>query len=441
MNYRDNSLTQATASTRRPPWLVFSFLALVFFLAYHDLGYSLRGIDNYNRSQEDLVSQTSEGSLDRQVAFSALGLFAIVILVRRHKLDQTRIDGTLAWMLVGFTAWALLSILWAEDFSLTLKRLAVFSILCLAAVALARLLSLREIILWTLFTTALFLIVGIVAELAFGAFHPFLPGYRFAGTLHPNGQATDCGLLLLSGSAAALTEKRWRALFWSLAALGLVFLVLTGSRTAFAAALLATGAYFVFVSSRITKLVAAFSFSIALWIVVVIGGAAAVPNVFGSAMLGRSDGNVDSLNGRNEIWEECALYVAKHPITGYGFGGFWTPTHIEEFSRSSQWGVGAAHSAYLDCLLELGIVGLIGYTLAILLGIRRAVQLHTHSRDGDFLFLGVVLLFCGLDGLLESIPFTPTLLLFVCSLALARLAMEYIPSAIAIQTSVRSTAR
>ncbi len=152
-----------------------------------------------------------------------------------------------------FAGWAVLSLAWAEDTALTFRRLVVFAILCLAAAAIARRYSLREIVLLTFFCSILFLLIGVSAEILLGTFRPFAPGYRFAGTLHPNHQGINCALLLLSGVAAADTEKRGRMLFRACALLGLVFLILTASRTTFAAAMLALALYLAAVSSRWAK--------------------------------------------------------------------------------------------------------------------------------------------------------------------------------------------
>ena len=201
MSYNSQTRTGSAPRVSRSTWLIFLFLAAVFFLVCHDLSYSKRGVDNYNLSEEDIISDVSQGSLGRQVALVSVGLFAIVRLIRDQANGRPRINGPLGWILLSFAVWAFMSLIWTEDVPLTLKRLGVFGILCITAVAVARRLSLREVILWTFLTTALFLAIGVFAELFFGTFRPFASGYRFAGTQHPNGQGIDCGLLILSAVA------------------------------------------------------------------------------------------------------------------------------------------------------------------------------------------------------------------------------------------------
>jgi O-antigen ligase len=305
---------------------------------------------------------------------------------------------------------------------LTLKSLTGFGILCIAAAAVVRRLLLREIILWTFFSTILFLFIGVSAEVLFGTFRPFASGYRFSGSLHPNSQGTECGLLLLSAVAAADLDKRWRALFWACAFLGFVFLILSGSRTALAAALLALVVYSAAACSRATKIALAYSLSIIVCFLLLFLEAGLLPGLKGTILLGRDDpDSVGTFTGRTMIWEDAGYYIRQRPILGYGYGGFWTPTHINVISDEEKWGVPDGHSAYIDYLLTLGTVGLVAYTLLLFAGIRRAFRFHRLSRNSAFAFCGAFLVFCALDGFFESAIGEASILLFLCMVVLARL--------------------
>jgi len=422
MSYNSHPHTGLALQVGRPPWLIFLFLAAVFFFVHHDLSNSKRGIDNYNQSEDDLIAIVDEGSLTRRIALLSLGLFAIVSLVRHRANVRLRIDGPLGWILLSFVTWTLLSPIWAEDITLTLKRSVVFGILCIAVMAVARRLSLREIILWTVFSTTLFLVIGIFAEVLFGTFRPFASGYRFAGTLHPNFQGIDCGLLLLSGVAAADVEKHKRTIFLACAIVGLVFLILTESRTVIAAALLALAAYFAAVCSRATKIAMAYSLSIVFCLLLLFFEAGLLPDLKSAIMLGRDDSTVDSFNGRTGIWEDVGYYIHRRPILGYGYGGFWTPTHIRVISGEEKWAISDSHSAYLEYLLTLGAVGLVAYTLLLFAGIRRAFRFQRLSQNSAFAFCGALLVFCSSDGFLESAVVNPSLLMFLSMAVLAQLA-------------------
>ncbi len=308
--------------------------------------------------------------------------------------------------------------------ALTLRRLVAFGVFCIAAAAIANRFSTREIVLWTFFVTALFLLIGISAEVLLGTFRPFSSGYRFAGTIDPNNQGVNCALLLLSGVAAANVDKRRRMLFRLCALIGFIFLILTASRTSFAAAILALAAYLAAECSGRAKIAIAYALGIAFCVLLLALGNATLPVLKSGAMLGREDSGVDSLHGRTGIWDDVGYYTDRHPVLGYGFGAFWTPAHISEVSEEEKWGVPNSHSAYLDYLLTLGAVGLVVYVLLLLAGIKRAFLLHRLSGNSAFSFCGALLVFCALDGLLESAAVSPSLLMFLSWAVLTSLAFK-----------------
>jgi len=429
MSSNNHPLARPASQVVRPPWLIFLFLAAVFFLVQHDLAYSKRGTDNFSSSEDDVTAAVAEGSLTRRITLLSLGLFAVVSLIRHRANCRLRISGPLGWFLLSFTAWAFASPLWAEDMALTLRRLPIFGIFCIAAVAIARRLSIREIILWTFFSSALFLAIGVLAEVFLGMFRPFASGYRFAGTLHPNAQGINCALLILSGMAAADIEKHKRTIFRVCALLGLVFLVLTASRTAFAAAILSLAVYFALECSRRAKFVLAYALSIAFCVLLLVLGNALLPDLKSAAMLGRDDSTVGSLNGRAGIWDDVGYYIDRRPILGYGYAGFWTPAHMSEISEKEKWGVPDGHSAYLDYLLTLGAVGLTAFALLLFAGIVRAFRFYSLSRNSVFAFFAAFLVFCALDGLLESAIVEPSLLMFLGIVVLTQLAFICRPEA------------
>ncbi|HXP81618.1 MAG TPA: O-antigen ligase family protein [Verrucomicrobiae bacterium] len=408
---------------RPAPWLVFLFLATVLFFVYHDFSNARSPLGNYDGSPDLIVGMVAEGSISRRIALISLGIFAIATLIRHRADDRLRINGSLGWTLVAFAAWVSVSLLWAEDRSLTLTRVSVFAILCVAAVAVVRRFSLREIILWAFFTSGSYLAIGVFAEVLFGTFRPFASGYRFAGTLHPNSQGINCAVLLLSGIAAADVEKHKRALYRVCTLAGFVFLVLTASRTAFAAALLALAVYLGVVSSRRAKMAMAYALSIVFCVLLLGLGSAFLPDLKSAVMLGREDSSVGSFNGRTGIWDEISSYVQRRPVLGYGYGGFWTPSRISEISEAEKWGIPNSHSAYLDYLLSLGAVGLIAYVFLLSAGIRRAFRLHKLSRNSAYAFCGTLLVFCAMNGFLESAAANPSLPMFLTLVILTWLAV------------------
>src|ERR1700688_2324920 len=132
---------------RPAPWLVFLFITAISFFIYNDLSNSQNGIGNYDGVEDTIVGAVTEGSASRRVALISLAIFAIVTLIRHRANVRLRIRDSWGWILLGFAALALASPIWAEDRQLTLTRVAVFAILCIAAVAVVHRFSVREIIL------------------------------------------------------------------------------------------------------------------------------------------------------------------------------------------------------------------------------------------------------------------------------------------------------
>ena len=70
-SYRLSNLQKART---RLPWVTFLFLAAVFFVATHDLFFSIQEQEQFGKSAESQVKATIEGSLGRRVVFLMLGL-------------------------------------------------------------------------------------------------------------------------------------------------------------------------------------------------------------------------------------------------------------------------------------------------------------------------------------------------------------------------------
>jgi O-antigen ligase len=409
---------------RKSLWAVFIALSVGLFLACHWPLERPAGVDNYNASQDVIVGEVASGSAVRQVALCLLGAAGALSLAVFSNRRRFHIDGLMGWAMIAFLAWASCSIFWAEDPSLSFKRLISFAIYCVTAAAVVRFLSLRQIVESIFFITALFLLIAIAIEIQSGAFHPFVSGYRFSGTQHPNGEGTECGLLVLSGWAAAKDNRQRRSLYRAGALVGAVFLILTVSRTSTVATLISSAILLMPAASlrgkrRIVAGICILAASAAL-VLASVGYRSLEQKLFP----GRDDtAGAESFAGRTNIWKDVTPYFLEHPITGYGYSGFWTPTHIGVISDKEEWGVPDSHSAYVDYLLSLGVVGFSLYVLCLLCGIRRSFTEYNATRDAHYLFLAGLLVFCVIDGLLESGVGEGSLLAFLSIVAMVRLGL------------------
>jgi O-antigen ligase len=69
-----------------------------------------------------------------------------------------------------------------------------------------------------------------------------------------------------------------------------------------------------------------------------------------------------TFTGRTEIWELAVQYIARRPLTGYGFSAFWgTAQVVYGVGDSTSWVNAAsdAHNAYVNLALGIGLPGLV----------------------------------------------------------------------------------
>jgi exopolysaccharide production protein ExoQ len=434
MSYLYLPQVKRRASSSRFPWVLFLFVSLSLFVIFHWPMALHTTVDDYNVSEEVVIAGLA-GSGIRQGMLIALCLVSLISLLCRRADPKLRIDGAMGWLLLGFLAWAIMSTMWAQDQSLTIKRLTSFVIICIFATALARRLTLREIVLWTFFTTALFFVVAISTEIMSGMFQPRAFGYRFSGIQHPNGEGVECALLAFSGFVAGNLEKRRKWLFVSCGLVGTIFLILTASRTTLAGVALAFAVYASMASQQKTRAMILPFAGIVASLVMFLAVAGTFRGLEARLFPGRDEGGgVESFAGRTSVWADLIPYIKDRPIQGYGYGGFWTPAIQNVIAYKEGWEVPDGHSTYVDYLLTLGVVGITLNGLCLLTGLGRAYNSFRRTRDPYFAFLAGILVFCIVDGFLESAAGEVSPLACLSIIALIRLA--FVPLG---QTADRAT--
>jgi O-antigen ligase len=267
-----------------------------------------------------------------------------------------------------------------------------------------------------------YLLVGICAEFVLGAFHPLDADYRFCGTLAPNHQSWNCAFLMIASAGLALTATRGRIVFWGGVVTGLVFLVLTRSRSGFASVVVVGLASAMLAWARGHKAIVISGVGTLVCLVLLLGGKTLMSAAQRGVFLGRVDrADVESLDGRLPLWRECYRYVEKRPVLGYGFNGFWTPDHILDIADQIGWPAPGAHSGYLDLVLGLGIVGGILFVGILLLAMKRCMERCRSTAAGmGPAFFAFLLFFC-LVMSMEQIATEACLPAFVVLVILAKL--------------------
>ena len=426
------SATGAGAEAWRFPWVLFSLVFVLLFLIGHEVRYAEHYELILNEADpSSTVAAIIAGSLRRQVAGLALGAIGILSLFLPGR-RPSRLRGFLPGLILCFLAWNYLSILWSADPLLSMRRLIVLAVLVLGALAVAERTWPKHLMLFTLLMTGGYLAIGIGTEAALGTLRPLAWHYRFCGTIHPNTQAINCALLFLSALYLSRDAKSgWRLVLLAVAAVALAFMFFTKSRAGLAGTATALVTYWVLARSGSGRLLIVFTTLTAVGLLFLFG-AVLLPLLRKGVDLGRERSTTQSLTtltGRVPLWQDCLLHVRERPLLGYGYDAFWNPERTAKLTESQGWVIAQGHNVYIDLALQVGPVGLIAFVMILFAAIARALALHRATGEANYAFLGTLLTFCLLGGLLDSLVLQRTILTFVVMYALIALAFQAPPVA------------
>ncbi|MCH8829850.1 MAG: O-antigen ligase family protein [Planctomycetes bacterium] len=399
-------------------WLALTVLSAAFFLSEHSWTVSLA--DSYTSTADEMESQAAGGNATRRTAFLAVAALGILLLLSPTR-RRLHLSGGVGLCLLGYVGWAGLSVTWSQDLSLTIRRVLAMGCLLVGALGIGSCLTRRELLRLAWMIPGLSLLLGVAAEVSLGTFHPLTGDYRFAGTVHPNTQGLYLAALCLAAFCLC-RESHWRkAGPILLLTVGFTFLLLTKSRTSCAGFLIAATLLLTLRTPSAVKWAAGFAgigIIAAVTLVVMLFGLDVESELTDAALLGRQE-QTGSLTGRMPIWTELTDSIAKRPLAGYGYDSFWSADRIDDVSTNLQWGIHEAHSAYIDTLLSLGVVGLLLLLTCVTLAMISASQFYrteAHPQDG---FLFGLLAFALINALMESGMTMPLFVPFlaVCGVA------------------------
>ncbi|MBI2824604.1 MAG: O-antigen ligase family protein [Planctomycetia bacterium] len=409
-------------------WLSAIVIAAAFFFGTHDPLISLA--QDYLPSEADLELAAGGGSLFRMLSFpsiAALGLLLVALSDRRARGG----DRLLAGAALFYLAWCATSTVWSAEPGLSFRRFMVVGFTLIGAWGVARALSLRSLCMLVVIITTAFTAIGVVTELSLGTFTPWAADYRFAGTTHPNAQSDFAACLTLAALCLATEKSRLRPLWIALACVGLGSLVLADSRTTTAALLTALFAAW---AVRRPMKIAAFAVAAIVWLassvllLSLMGGSDVEQAVVDRVLLTRSE-EPFSLNGRVPLWNELLPYAFEHPVLGYGYDGFWNIDRTDAVAETLEWPMAEAHSAYLETMLGVGLVGLAAFLTAAWLAIKDSAVAYRATHDAGHAFLFALMVYCAISASMESGVSKPTFLAFVLACGIWNLVL--FPSAAA----------
>ncbi len=386
---------------------VFLFLTVVlaaaFFMIGHKINYSTTTGVDFTLSGEDSAAAVKDGNTIRKVVYLGVGVVGLFFLLRSMGRPFTFSD-PLAVLLLAYWGYCVASTLWSADPSLTLRRSVVLSCCVVAMFGFTRQLK-PDHILWIAFLcSASFVLTGFAAEIVLGAFKPWSGQYRFAGTVHPNGQGQLCGLMCISAFALQAKMLRARPIMVAAFIVGVVLLILTKSRTAGLAMILGVSVIWLPKAKGNSVAMACVGVPFALAILAILAslmGADVSANASNAATLGRNSG-LGSFNGRVPLWSELIPLITERPILGSGYLSFWTPWRIESISEQLQWTIPDAHNEYIDTVLNLGLFGAMLLACITLVGLARSFAAYLQSRDEAYGFFAALIATSLFAGFFES---------------------------------------
>lgn len=335
------------------------------------------------------------------IGYSTLALLGLCGVVRDRGRTITKLDITLLVPL-ALWGWCCLSIFWSVDPSLSVRRIAHLVMAVMGGLGISLFLRQREIAWCILLAMSYLVLAGLCAEFYYGTFVPWRSYYRFSGVGHSNETALFCAVVILAGRMLLLLDPKQetrgvishRYVIVAIIIVALFFMLLTKSRTT----LLSLMAALLFTQIAVSRSVGAWilltglvSFGSFMGLLIASLPSSVASTFFGVATVGRSD-HVASLTGRLPLWGEILKHMEQHPLTGFGYGAYWTTKRVEDFAQMFHWEPPNGHSIYIDALVETGPVGCGLMILA--LAATFLIGLNYYRRSGNVAALFSVALVC-----------------------------------------------
>lgn len=313
------------------------------------------------------------------------------------------------WLVVAV---AFFSVFWSEVPNETLRSTIVLVLSTLFGVYLAARYSLKEqiqLLAWALGIGALLSLTFAVALPSYGVMgmadiltsqDMFHTGAWKGVYVNKNalGRLMSLGSVVFLLLAKSSQKNRWVA--WT----GLVFCVglvlCSTSKTALIVFLTIASLIPLFRTLRWNHTFA-LPFFIALALV---GGAVAILFFSNAETILGTFGRDITLTGRTLLWTAVFYKISQHLLLGYGYGAFWLGWEGEsaDVMRIVQWETPHAHNGLLDLWLDLGLLGLLVFTISFLTVCLQAIVWVRQTKDIENLWPLVYLTFLFLANLTES---------------------------------------
>ena len=369
----------------------------------------------------------TDSALVRAMFFPAYGCSVALLALSPGEVARTFLRQPLL-ILVLWVVGA--SVLWSINPDQTFRRVIALVFTTLGGVILAarwKWAGLAEIMATALGITAVLSLIVCVFVPSFGRMHELFPGAWRGLWVEKNALGNMMTIGFMSSVAAALLEPRRAKLWWPTAALCLVLVLASTSKTSLVSCLLGCcGLALVWIMRRgpAGRVLGTYGAVMGL---LAVGFVALVGSNLVLAALGKDA----TLTGRTQIWSAVMRRIQDRPWLGYGYGAVWDDTSpwapLAWIIKQAGFRPYHAHNSWLQQWLDLGVAGLIAWALYFVETCTRAI-VSLYRSPGAYLAVPFLLVYA-MTTLTESIAvvFNDCRWLFFVAIA-ARLAIPDEPA-------------
>jgi len=319
---------------------------------------------------------TGEGSSVRQACYLLVAA-TLLYALKPHE-NYRRILAIPLPLLIGLS-YCWLSLLWAIEPAIALRRLALTTLTMWMLFAAMRQLKFEEVIKLLRIAMVLVLAANYAAVLLYpelgmhsgNSFDEFSLVGDWRGVLqHKNLAGAACALTVILFSFERGRMSRWLQIAVILAA-G-YFLYRSNSKTSLGLAIAAIAAGFVFMRYKLRYKGALIAgLGIMAVVATVLGG------MYQNPLVNKLT-DPKAFTGRTQVWGAEYDFIRDNPLLGSGYGSFWDiggKSPIFTYASGELARIPSGHNGYLDIMVQLGIPGfLLIFTVAIILPFRKLIS-------------------------------------------------------------------
>ena len=395
-------------------WLVGALLAAAMVGLVHDRGYATaygadtveegRGIDDATVMDEGLGA----AQIGRVIGLCLLMTAGAVCILTTH--DETRIrwDGLSYLMVIGIL-WGTASVLWSVEPGTTARALVRVFVYVGVAFAMSSRFDPRSLCYVLVIMLGGSVLTAILFEVGTGGFRPWQSGYRLTGSMHSNVLAIQTTVVAIIAYAFAFHQNPRKVLWWTIFLVAVVIVYLTKARTALITVM--AGAAAVHIVGKPARNWLRLALVPAALVAACLLGATMLGVLDGRelqalASMGRTDDSGD-LTGRLPLWNYIWEQSAGHRLQGFGCGAFWIIERTLAANDALEWYPRHSHNAYLQIIVNLGIVGLvISLTIGIWAFVRNKRLIESTGLP-EYSAMAAILVGMFVNGCAESVFVMP----------------------------------